>query len=156
MLVFTRIDVSEGQWCMVIAHLATAYFGQRFWRTPVFSTGLEFGHVMAIATLLSLLSAILRNMAIILGKKTPLDECGVEIKRRTGNVWKPAIPIAILTASAITSYSIGYFHVSPALFVFTFGFAFAKVTIKLVVSSLSWCYTKLKLTFLSSPIYCKL
>ncbi|CAG2123061.1 unnamed protein product, partial [Medioppia subpectinata] len=30
--------------------------------------------------------------------------------RRTNNIWKPVVPIAILTIFAIISYSIGYFH----------------------------------------------
>ncbi|CAG2120814.1 unnamed protein product, partial [Medioppia subpectinata] len=70
--------------------------------------------------------------------RTQVFGTGIELShilalRRTNNIWKPVVPIAILTIFAIISYSIGYFHVSPLLFIFTFGFAFAKVTIKLVV-----------------------
>ena len=129
-----RIDVSEAQWAMIAMHLVTAICGQRLWRTPVFDTGLEVNQLIGMAAIFSSLIVIYRNILIIMGQKTPLDELGIEIKRRTSYLWKPAFPIAILTASAIVSYSIGYFHVSPSLFIFTFGFAFAKITIRLVVS----------------------
>lgn len=131
-----RIDVSEAQWAMVLIHLATAIWGQRLWRTQVYGSGLELGHILALVTIMAMFLAIIRNLSIILGKKTPLDELGVDIKRRSSNIWEPVVPIAILTAFAVISYGIGYFHVSPALFIFTFGFAFAKVTIKLVVRPL--------------------
>ena len=121
---------------MILVHLATAYWGQRIWRTALFNTGFELVHLLALVAIMSMFIAFVRNLSIILGQKTPLDRLGVEIKRRTSNIWEPAVPIAILTASAVISYGIGYFHVSPALFIFTFGFAFAKVTIKLVVSPL--------------------
>jgi len=114
--------------------LATAYWGQRLWRTTLWSsTGIELSHVLALATILSMCAAITRNVTMVLGAKTPLDVLGVVIQRRTANIWKPVVPVAILTAFAVISYSIGYFHVSPILFIFTFGFAFAKVTMKLVM-----------------------
>ena len=121
---------------MILVHLSTAVWGQKLWRTPVFGAGFELVHLFALVSIIMMFVAITRNLSIILGQKTPLDKLGVEIKRRTSNIWEPVIPIAVLSASAYISYLIGYFHVSPTLFVFTFGFAFAKVTIKLVVSNL--------------------
>jgi hypothetical protein len=128
--------VSEGQWLTIIVHLLTGIYGQRIWHNNIniFSYDIEVSNILAILTILSMVRAIVNNLRMILGKKTPLDEYGVVIPRRTTNIWNPVLPIAILTSFAIISYSIGYFHVSPSLFMFTFGFAFAKVTIKLVVS----------------------
>lgn len=127
--------MSEGQWFMVIIHLLTAWYGQRIWQNQISIFGVEFAltHILALATVISMSTAILANIRLILGQSTPLDR-HVKIERKTHNIWSPLFPCLILTILALISFSSGYFHVSPSLFVMAFGFAFAKITIKLVVS----------------------
>jgi hypothetical protein len=122
---------------MVAIHLLSCIYGQKFWHYPLISFfGIELspGQLLAVSTIITVSIALINNVRIILGKKTPLDEMGVKIPRRNDNIWPPFWSAAIMTLLAVVSYATGYFHVSPSLFVFTFGFTFAKLTMKLVVS----------------------
>lgn len=71
---------------------------------------------------------------------------------QTPQIWNPIVPVSTLTMLAVSAYCDGLFDHSPCIFVAAFGFAYAKITLKLVVSI--YCYLfmciYLKLTFIDS------
>lgn len=83
---FGKIDVSEAQWSIIIAHLITAIYGQRVWSTvlvTLFGAKITLANVMIVATLFSLSRSILDNIHMAVGRKqTPLEHLGVNIPRR--------------------------------------------------------------------------
>lgn len=135
-----RIDVSEAQWSMILIHLASAIFGQTLWSSTTLSVlGFTFTltQVLAFFSLASLANAVLSNAAIVVfGVATPLEKAGVSIPRRQEAPNKPVLPVAMLSTLAVIAYKLGYFHLNPTMYVLTFGFAYAKLTMKLVVSEL--------------------
>ena len=105
---------------------------------PIFP-GIELSltQILAILSLSSLANAILSNASIVLlNVRTPLDKAGVNIPRRQGvnHRIKPVIPVVALTVLAVLSYKLGYYHVNCTMFILMFGFTYAKMTMKLVVS----------------------
>ena len=134
-----RIDVTEAQWSMIVIHLVSAIWGQSIWSTPIVFL---FGHqwilseVLSLMTLATLSNAIISNASfVLLNVKTPLDRLGVNIPRKKGLITiLPAIPVILLTLIMVIAYNYGYYHVNCTMFILTFGFTYAKLTMKLVVS----------------------
>lgn len=125
---------------MVLIHLGAAVYGQTIWSSTTLTLlpGLTvtLTQILAGLSLASLANAILSNGAIaLLGARTPLDRLGVKIPRRSGNGLKPVIPAALLSLLAVMAYKLGYYHLNPIMFVLLFGFTYAKLTMKLVVSA---------------------
>ena len=138
-MVFGKIDVSEAQWTMVIVHALTALYGQRVWHTTVLNIlgfKLNMVHIVAALTIMSLLRAILDNSKMAFGKKTPLEDLGIEIPRRN-SIYAPLVPLALLTTFTTICFLRGLFIVSPSVFILSFGFCFAKLTITLVMVNIS-------------------
>lgn len=154
-MVFGKIDVSEGQWTMILVHALTAYYGQRIWRVTLFTfMGIEVSsvHLITIASILSLIRSMFNNINMaVAGKKTPLEENGIEIPRRT-SVLAPGVPLTLLIILTTFSYFQGLFNVSPAVFILTFGFSFAKLTMKLVMVNISKGYMDPIDTSLAVPL----
>lgn len=142
-MVFGKVDVSEGQWAMIAIHLLTAKYGQRLWRTKIFSLGpwfdFELVHLLAMMTVTTLARAILDNYKMATGRKpTPLDELGIKLPFKKGpSIWNPVYSCGALVFLTFLAFTCGYFTISPTIFVLTYGFAFAKLTVRLVVSTLS-------------------
>lgn len=77
--------------------------------------------------------AMLTNVEFYLGKPTPLEQC-VTIPRKTkAATWYPLIPLSIILLSAIVGFCQGIFETHSLMFTFGFGFALAKLTVKLQV-----------------------
>lgn len=125
---------------MICVHLVSALFGQSIWNYQLLTLGnitLNMGMLLMLTTLVTLTNAIVNNVAIILFHvQTPLERAGIKIQRRYYNysTIKPIYPTLFLSALIIYSYYNGYYHLYPAIFIFAFGFNFAKLTMKLVVS----------------------
>ncbi|KAI2806737.1 hypothetical protein BLOT_008695 [Blomia tropicalis] len=138
-MVFGKIDVTEAQWSMIVIHLVSAIWGQSIWSTPIVFL---FGHqwilseVLSLMTLATLLNAIISNASfVLLNVKTPLDRLGVNIPRKKGLITiLPAIPVILLTLIMMIAYNYGYYHVNCTMFILTFGFTYAKLTMKLVIA----------------------
>lgn len=139
-MVFGKIDVSEAQWTMILVHSMTAIYGQRFWQTIIFSLlgfKIQLVHVIAFCTYGSLIRSIIENAKMaMLGLPTPLEKVGINIPRRS-SVIQPLIPLGLLMALGHLCYLKGLFHVSLTIFTLTFGFSFAKLTMKLVMMNIS-------------------
>ena len=139
-MVFGKVDVSEAQWAMILAHAVTAYCGQRVWHTVLFSVfGLEITlvHFLAISSLPSLTMSLMDNVKMAtFGKKTPLEEMGICIPRR-GRVYQPLIPLLILISLTNFCFLRGLMSVSPTAFILMIGFSFAKLTMTLVMANIS-------------------
>ena len=142
-MVFGKVDVSEGQWTMILVHALTAYYGQRIWRSTLFTLfGLEVTsvHLITIASIVSLLGSMYENIKMAAGvQRTPLEQVGIEIPRRN-TVFAPAVPLILLITLTNICYMQGLFMVSPGVFILTFGFSFAKLTMKLVMVNISKGY----------------
>ncbi len=124
---------------MILIHLTAALFGQSVWSGTTVSVpfGLTFTltQLLALLSVASLANAVLSNAAIVLlGVETPLEKAGVSIPRRLVAPNKPVLPVAALSTLALIAYKLGYFHLNPTMYVLAFGFAYAKLTMKLVVS----------------------
>ena len=124
---------------MILIHLTAALFGQSVWSGTTVSVpfGLTFTltQLLALLSVASLANAVLSNAAIVLlGVETPLEKAGVSIPRRLVAPNKPVLPVAALSTLAFIAYKLGYFHLNPTMYVLAFGFAYAKLTMKLVVS----------------------
>lgn len=139
-MVFGKIDVSEGQWAMILIHFVTAIYGQRFWHTVVatlFGFKLTIVHCLFSLTLVALGRSILENVQMVMLKKdTPLEALGVRIPRRN-DIYSPLLPLFVLMALTIGGFFSGLFELSPSVFMLTYGFAFAKLTMKLVMMNIS-------------------
>lgn len=139
-MVFGKVDVSEAQWSMIIVHTLTAIYGQRMWHAhlmTVFGMRVTVLHVLAIASLATLVRAIFQNATMaILGKETPLETLGVRIPRRRA-IYAPLVPLAFLMVLTTINYGLGLFEASPAVFMMTFGLSFAKLTMTLVMMNIS-------------------
>lgn len=138
-MVFGKIDVSEAQWTMIIVHGLTAYYGQRIWHTvllDLLGVRITFVHVISIMTLLSLMRAIVDNSKMAFGQKTPLEELGIDIPRRS-SVYAPLIPLGLLTIFTTACFMRGIFMESPTIFILMSGFCYAKLTMKLVMVNIS-------------------
>lgn len=139
-MVFGKIDVSEGQWSMILIHFLTAVYGQRVWHTvvtTVFGYKLTIVHVLFTLTLVALCRSIFENIQMVMFKKeTPLETLGVRIPRRN-DVYSPLVPLFILISLTTCGYFSGLFELSPSVFMLTYGFSFAKLTMKLVMMNIS-------------------
>ncbi|KAJ6220585.1 hypothetical protein RDWZM_006397 [Blomia tropicalis] len=117
----------------------SAIWGQSIWSTPIVFL---FGHqwilseVLSLMTLATLSNAIISNASfVLLNVKTPLDRLGVNIPRKKGLITiLPAIPVILLTLIMMIAYNYGYYHVNCTMFILTFGFTYAKLTMKLVIA----------------------
>ncbi|KAB8225112.1 hypothetical protein BDV33DRAFT_198955 [Aspergillus novoparasiticus] len=157
-MVFGRVDVAEAQFLMMAIHLLTAYFGQSMWHIHLVSVRgfqLALVHIMVLGIIFGLLLAIFHNVNLaVLGAKTPLEKLGVRIPARRGlRIWYPLVPIAALTVLAIWAFYFGYFVVSPTTFYITFGLAYTKVTIKLLMKNISHGTMELTDTALLPPLF---
>ena len=124
---------------MILIHSFAAIYGQSIWSdttvTLLPGITLTLTQLLAVLSLSSLANAILSNAAIVLfGVQTPLDKAGLKIPRRQGNRIIPVIPVTVLSILAMISYKLGYFHLNCMMYVLLFGFTYAKLTMKLVVS----------------------
>lgn len=134
--------MSEAQWAMIITHGLTAYGGQKIWRYSIFSmfnVDITVTHVMALLTLVSLMNVIYDNLNMsVLGKKTPLEESGVNIPRRTSHsIYNPLYPLGLLLFLSWFNYVSGLFTLNSTAFIMVYGFAFAKLVIALVMANVS-------------------
>lgn len=124
---------------MILIHLASAIFGQTLWSTStlcILGFTVTLTQVLAFLSLATLANAVLSNAAIVLlGVSTPLEKAGVSIARRQEAPKKPLLPLAMLSVLALIAYKLAYFHLNPTMYVLTFAFAYAKLTMKLVVSA---------------------
>ncbi|XP_076325949.1 cholinephosphotransferase 1-like isoform X2 [Tachypleus tridentatus] len=136
-ILFGKIDVSEAQITMMVIHLLTALFGQSFWHIKVGKLDLEICQVLVILSILLLCLIILSNVAIVLGRKTELDEFVVLPRKLGVEIWYPLVPVLTLTLLAVKGFSAGLFDAGPSIFIISFGFAFSKLTIKLVIVNVS-------------------
>lgn len=139
---FYRIDVSEAQWTMILAHVITAYWGQRIWSWPIvnsFGLQITLAQVMFTITVFSLLNCVYENVEMsVLGKSTPLEENGILIPRRqSSSVFNPLYPLTILIFLSILNYGSGLVSLGPSVFVILYGFAFARLVIALVTVNIS-------------------
>lgn len=135
-MIFGKIDVSEAQFSVILIHLLTANYGLSFWRTEVLF-GIELRMIIGSCVLISLCGTILANIGYVLGKQTPLDNIVHIPRKMTPQMWNPIVPITVLTFFAVQAYRDGLFDPSPCIFVATFGFAYAKLTVKLVIANVT-------------------
>lgn len=129
-MVFGMVDVSECQVAMMVVHLLTALYGQDLWKTSVI---FELRELLMVAAFCAMTFAILGNVRIVLGGKTPLDHY-VKMPRRKERVLHPLVPLAGLAACLWVNFGGGLMDSHPVMFLVTFGFAFAKLTIRLVLT----------------------
>ncbi|XP_035230368.1 cholinephosphotransferase 1-like [Stegodyphus dumicola] len=150
-MIFGKVDVSEAQFTVILIHLLTAVFGQHIWRTEVLF-GLELRMIVGMCTVLSLCGTIIANMGYILGNKTPLDDFIQIPRKKTPQIWNPLIPVSMLTFFAAQAYNAGLFDPNPSLFVIAFGFAYAKLTVKLVITNVTYADMDLWDSSLVAPL----
>ncbi|XP_054713177.1 cholinephosphotransferase 1-like [Uloborus diversus] len=135
-MIFGKIDVSEAQFSVITIQLLTAFYGQSFWRNQV-CFGLELRHLVGALTLMSLFGNIVSNVRYVLGNKTPLDSFVSIPRKMSPTIWNPVVPVSILTVFALHAFNAGVFHSSPCVFVIAFGFAYAKLSVKLVITNVT-------------------
>jgi hypothetical protein len=73
---------------------------------------------------------------VMFNKETPLEALGVRIPRRN-DIYSPLVPLFCLVALTVAGYHFGLFALSPSVFMLTYGFSFAKLTMKLVMMNIS-------------------
>ncbi|XP_022235329.1 uncharacterized protein LOC106475534 isoform X2 [Limulus polyphemus] len=98
---------------------------------------LEVYQVLTFLSILSLCLVMLSNLAIVLGCKTNLDEFVVLPRKKGVEIWYPLVPILTLTLLAVKGFLAGLFEAGSSIFILSFGFAFSKLTIKLVIVNVS-------------------
>lgn len=135
-MIFGKMDVSEAQCAVIMIHLLTTVFGPSMWRTELLF-GIELRMVIGFCCLSSLCMTILSNIGYILGNKTPLDDIVKIPRKMTPQIWNPVFPLVALTVLALLAYSDGLFDPTPCIFVTAFGFAYAKLTVKLVIANVT-------------------
>ncbi|CAN8026522.1 unnamed protein product [Ixodes persulcatus] len=153
-MVFGMVDVSECQIVMVVAHLVTAAYGQDLWKTTVI---FELREIMVAATVCSMALAIFGNARIVFGGKTPIDHY-VKLPRRKASgmierLLHPLVPLAGLTGCLWLCFGGGLMESHPVMFLVTFGFAFAKLTIRLVLTTVSFGEVDLWDSSLVAPLF---
>uniref|UniRef100_A0A090XDM1 Putative conserved plasma membrane protein n=1 Tax=Ixodes ricinus TaxID=34613 RepID=A0A090XDM1_IXORI len=92
---------------------------------------------MMAATVCSMALAIFGNARIVFGGKTPIDHY-VKLPRRKERLLHPLVPLAGLTGCLWLCFGGGLMESHPVMFLVTFGFAFAKLTIRLVLTTVSF------------------
>lgn len=150
-MVFGMVDVSECQCLMMGAHLLTAMYGQSMWMANVIY-GLQLREVLMLMSFCSLAFAILGNMRIVLGGKTPLDSL-VKIPRRTERTLYPLAAVLSLSVCLWATFKAGLVLAHPVMFLVTYGFAFAKITIRLVLTTVSFGELDLWDSSLVAPLF---
>lgn len=135
-MVFGKIDVSEVQFCIITIHLITSLFGQQIWQFEILPN-VELRYMLCAISVISVLQALTINIGYILGKKTPLDDFANIPRKQGSQIWNPIFPVLILIILTLKAYSSGLFAVNCIVFILTFGFAFAKLTTKLVMTNVS-------------------
>ncbi|XP_064482379.1 cholinephosphotransferase 1-like isoform X2 [Ornithodoros turicata] len=133
-MVFGKVDVSECQFLMIIIHLVSAFYGQNLWLTKVLHH-LELRQLLMLMTFVSLTFVIASNILIVLGKRTPLD---AYVQRKQERTFSPAVPVLVLSLCLWMSFAAGLMQDHPTLFLVTFGFAYAKLIVTLVMTSVSY------------------
>lgn len=93
--------------------------------------------MLCAISVISVLQALTINIGYILGKKTPLDDFANIPRKQGSQIWNPIFPVLILIILTLKAYSSGLFAVNCIVFILTFGFAFAKLTTKLVMTNVS-------------------
>uniref|UniRef100_A0A1E1X7Y2 Putative sn-12-diacylglycerol ethanolamine-and cholinephosphotransferase n=1 Tax=Amblyomma aureolatum TaxID=187763 RepID=A0A1E1X7Y2_9ACAR len=150
-MVFGKIDVSECQCSMMAAHLLTAVYGQSLWMKTVFY-GIQLREIMMLLSFCCLAFAILGNICIVLGGKTPLDSF-VKIPRRTERTLYPLAALLSLSACLWATFKTGLMIAHPVMFLLTYGFAFAKITIRLVMTTVTYGELDLWDSSLVAPLF---
>lgn len=150
-MVFRWMDVSECQCAMMAAHLLTALYGQNIWMTKVLYH-VELRILLLFMSFACLAFTIMGNLLIILGRKTPLDRF-VSIPRKQEKTMHPAVPLLVLSLCLWTTFGAGLMHDHPTLFLVTFGFAFAKLIVALVMTSVSYGDADLWDSSLVAPLF---
>jgi len=111
------MDVTEAECSMILVHLLTAIFGHHIWKIsiPFFSFNLELRILLIASSMAFALWTIARNLKIIGGGATLLDNL-VSIPRRQGiRILYPAVPIVMFVA-LILSATNNLFLQSPSFF----------------------------------------
>jgi len=136
-VVFRKIDVTEVQCAVMLIHLLTGMFGHEMWHYKVNWIGLDIRHIIVAISAVASVIAILRNLKIIAGGKTPIDDI-TRIPRRQGlRIIYPALPITLWSLLfLITVFSSTLFEDYPCLITIIFGFCFSKLLVKLQISNL--------------------
>uniref|UniRef100_A0A1E1XMC4 Putative sn-12-diacylglycerol ethanolamine-and cholinephosphotransferase n=1 Tax=Amblyomma sculptum TaxID=1581419 RepID=A0A1E1XMC4_AMBSC len=150
-MVFGKIDVSECQCSMMAAHLLTALYGQNLWMKNVFY-GIQLREILMLLSFCCLAFAILGNIRIVLGGKTPLDSF-VKIPRRTERTLYPLAALLSLSACLWATFKAGLMIAHPVMFLLTYGFAFAKITVRLVMTTASYGELDLWDSSLVAPLF---
>lgn len=136
-LKFGLIDVTEGQWSIIILFLLTAYFGPSLWLTRVPLLGFQLKLVPVVIGVVGTILAARSYFQVI------FIQGGVGRNGSTvagTSVLSPLIPMGILIVLGVTLWkkSIGHtFDNHPVLYVMSFGMASSKITNKLVVAHMS-------------------
>ncbi|KAJ5852783.1 uncharacterized protein N7529_012168 [Penicillium soppii] len=138
-MIFGRVDIAESQFFIIAIHIVTACFGQSLWHAhlaTIWAFRLRIVHVIAFGTVVGLLLATFKNVNLaVLGAKTPLEEMGIHIPvRQAPMIWSSLVPMTTITLLAVWAFKFGYLVASPTAFYISFGLAYAKVTIVLLVS----------------------
>ncbi|XP_037277095.2 choline/ethanolaminephosphotransferase 1-like [Rhipicephalus microplus] len=150
-MIFGKIDVSECQCSMMAVHLLTAIYGQKLWTQNVFY-GIQLREILMFTSFCCLVVAIFGNVRIVLGGKTPLDGL-VKIPRRTERTLYPMAALLSLSTCLWATFKTGLMIAHPVMFLVTYGFAFAKITIRLVLTTVSYGELDLWDSSLVAPLF---
>lgn len=138
-MLFGKIDVTEAQWGCIFGYLITVVYGQRIWLYPLIEfTGLRltFGNLLVFCGIGLLLGSIRDNLQYsLMGKPTPLEELGVMLPRKKPNrtTYNSLFAVGFLITCCYCCYFHGLMKLNSLVFLFIYGFSFAKLIITLVI-----------------------
>lgn len=136
-LQFGKFDVTEAQFTIIAIHLISAIFGTQIWSSviPLGFMNVELKLAMTILTLGGAVINIFWYLSSICSGGSGKNGSTIA----GTSIISPLSPIASVVVSAIIIYiksPTNLYETNPCLYLLTFGLVIAKVTNKLVVSSL--------------------
>lgn len=142
-MVFGKIDVTEAQWGCIFGYILATIYGQKIFLYPLIEYSglrLTFGNLLVFCGIGLLLCSICENIQIsLMGKPTPIEQMGIHIPRKklTASTYNSLVAAGFLIACCYINYLYGLMKLNQLVFLFLYGFSFAKLIIALVLVNVS-------------------